>query len=145
MGERRYQEVCPRNQVMALPPCLDDYVSESNPARAIDAFVGTLDLEELGFQHSEASSGPGQPAFDPAVLPSCICMAIRTASAQFAAARSRDSVQHGSDLAVPGSVSELQDHRGFSQEQRRGATGMQPGVRVACPGAVASGRQSGGH
>ena len=53
---------------MALPPCLDDYVSESNPVRAIDAFVGTLDLEELGFQHSEASSGPGQPAFDPAVL-----------------------------------------------------------------------------
>ena len=68
MGERRYQEAVPRNQVMALPPCLDDYVSESNPVRAIDAFVGTLDLEELGFQHSEASGGPGQPAFDPAVL-----------------------------------------------------------------------------
>ena len=78
MGERRYQEAAPRNQVMALSPCLDDYVSESNPVRAIDAFVGTLDLEELGFQHSEASSGPGQPAFDPAVLPSCICTAIRT-------------------------------------------------------------------
>ena len=68
MGEIHYQKVRSRNQVMPLPLCLEDYVSESNPVRAIDAFVGTLDLEELGFQHSEASSGPAQPAFDPAVL-----------------------------------------------------------------------------
>jgi len=54
--------------MMLLPPCLDDYVSEHNPVRAIDAFVGTLDLEALGFEHAEASCGAGQPAYDPALL-----------------------------------------------------------------------------
>ena len=34
----------------------------------VDAFVGTLDLEALGFAHAEANSGTGQPAFDPALL-----------------------------------------------------------------------------
>ncbi len=65
MSERRYQEVRSRSQMMLLPPCLDDYVSEHNPVRAIDAFVGTLDLEALGFEHAEASCGAGQPAYDP--------------------------------------------------------------------------------
>ena len=68
MAERRYQEVHSRSQVMLLPPCLDDYVSENNAVRAIDAFVGTLDLQALGFEHAEASCGAGQPAFDPALL-----------------------------------------------------------------------------
>ncbi len=53
---------------MLLPPCLDDYVSAHNAVRAIDAFVGTLDLQTLGFKHAEAACGAGQPAFDPALL-----------------------------------------------------------------------------
>ena len=68
MSERRYQEVRSRSQMMLLPPCLDDYVSEHNAVRAIDAFVGTLDLEALGFAHAEGNCGAGQPAFDPALL-----------------------------------------------------------------------------
>ena len=44
MPERRYREVQSRSQLMLLPPCLDDYVSEHNPVRAINALVGTLDL-----------------------------------------------------------------------------------------------------
>ena len=68
MAERRYQEVQSRSQVMLLPACLDDYVSENNAVRAIDAFVGTLDLQALGFEHAEANCGVGQPAFDPALL-----------------------------------------------------------------------------
>ena len=68
MSERRYQEVQSRSQMMLLPPCLDDYVSEHNAVRAIDAFVGTLDLEALGFAHAEGNCGAGQPAFDPALL-----------------------------------------------------------------------------
>ena len=68
MSGRRYQEVQSRSQMMLLPPCLDDYVSENNAVRAIDAFVGTLDLEALGFAHAEAKGGAGQPAFDPALL-----------------------------------------------------------------------------
>ncbi len=68
MSERRYQEVQSRSQMMLLPPCLDDYVSEHNAVRAIEAFVGTLDLQALGFEHAEANCGAGQPAFDPALL-----------------------------------------------------------------------------
>ena len=68
MSERRYREVQSRSQVVLLPPCMDDYVSEHNPVRAIDAFVGTLDLEALGFQHAEEHCGAGHPAYDPAVL-----------------------------------------------------------------------------
>ena len=68
MSGRRYQEVQSRSQMMLLPPCLDDYVSEHNAVRAIDAFVGTLDLEALGFAHAEAKGGAGQPAYDPALL-----------------------------------------------------------------------------
>ena len=57
MAERRYQKVHCRSQAMLLPPCVDDYVSEHNTVRAIDAFVGTLDLQALGFEHTEAT-GP---------------------------------------------------------------------------------------
>ena len=68
MPERRYREVQSRSQMMLLPPCLDDYVSAHNPVRAIDAFVDTLDLEALGFRHTEAHWGAGQPAYDPGLL-----------------------------------------------------------------------------
>ncbi len=68
MPERRYREVRSRSELMLLPPCVDDYVSEHNPVRAIDAFVGTLDLEELDFRHAEEHCGAGQPAYDPRLL-----------------------------------------------------------------------------
>ena len=44
MSERRYQEVQSRSQMMLLPPCLGDCVSEHNAVRVIDTFVGTLVL-----------------------------------------------------------------------------------------------------
>jgi len=47
---------------------MDDYVSENNQVRAIDAFVDTLDLRVLGFQHTEDHFGAGQPAYHPGVL-----------------------------------------------------------------------------
>ena len=68
MVQRRYQKVHSRSQAMLLPECLDDYVSEHNSVRSIDAFVDTLDVQELGFEHAQANSGTGQPAFDPALL-----------------------------------------------------------------------------
>jgi len=38
-----------RHQVTLLPNRLDDYVSEDNPVRVVDAFVDELDLAALGF------------------------------------------------------------------------------------------------
>ncbi len=68
MTERRYQQVLDRELSLLLPPSLEEYVSADNPVRAIDLWVSTLNLQKLGFKHTEASSKVGQPAYDPAVL-----------------------------------------------------------------------------
>src|SRR5260370_23955984 len=38
-----------RQQTNLLPECLDDWVDESNPVRAVDVFVDALELRDLGF------------------------------------------------------------------------------------------------
>jgi len=49
-----------------LPKCLDDYVDENSPVRAIDAFIDMLDLAELGFQTTPAATG--RPGFCPGLM-----------------------------------------------------------------------------
>ncbi|MDY0407165.1 IS1182 family transposase [Virgibacillus sp. 179-BFC.A HS] len=39
-----------RHQIYLLPNTLDDFVNEENPVRVIDAYIDSLNLEELGFQ-----------------------------------------------------------------------------------------------
>jgi transposase len=63
----RYVEGGDRLQVTLLPECLDDYIAEDNPIRVVDAFVGELDLEALGFARA-APSATGRPAYHPSVL-----------------------------------------------------------------------------
>jgi hypothetical protein len=41
MPTRRYQKTLNRHQAMLLPSRVEDYVSENNPVRAIDAYVDT--------------------------------------------------------------------------------------------------------
>jgi hypothetical protein len=36
-----------REQATLLPECLEDWVSENNPVRVVDVFVGALDLADL--------------------------------------------------------------------------------------------------
>ncbi|WP_299855410.1 IS1182 family transposase [uncultured Roseobacter sp.] len=55
-----------RQQALLLPECLDDYVDENSPVRAIDAFVDMLSLAELGFQASPAATG--RPGYHPGVM-----------------------------------------------------------------------------
>jgi transposase len=62
----RFVEGEDRRQPTLLPSCLDDYVSEDNPARVIDAFIDELDLGELGFAVTPATTG--RPAYHPATL-----------------------------------------------------------------------------
>ena len=38
-----------RGQATLLPECLEDWVDESNPVRAVDVFVDALELRDLGF------------------------------------------------------------------------------------------------
>lgn len=56
-----------REQQILLPDTLDDYVSEENPIRFIDAFVDGLDLTKMGFTHSEPKE-TGRPPYNPADL-----------------------------------------------------------------------------
>ena len=39
MTSRRYKSVSNRQQISLLPPSIEDYVHETNPVRAIDAYV----------------------------------------------------------------------------------------------------------
>lgn len=68
MSSRRYQPSLHRQQSLLLPPSVEEYVSETNNVRAIEAYVETLDLLELGFSHTQAKAGAGQPPYNPAAL-----------------------------------------------------------------------------
>jgi transposase len=56
-----------RRQSVAFPSYLDDYVTEENPVRFVDAFVEALDLAALGFDRSEPQDR-GRPAYRPGLL-----------------------------------------------------------------------------
>lgn len=62
-----YIEGVDRHQEMMFPPALDDFVSESNPVRVIDAFVEGLDLRAHGFVRA-VPAVEGRPGYDPRVL-----------------------------------------------------------------------------
>jgi transposase len=64
---RRFVEEADRGQWTLLPECLDDFIDESNPVRAIDAFVEPLDLAEMSFEGVE-SAATGRPSYHPSVL-----------------------------------------------------------------------------
>lgn len=68
MTHRRYQQTLNRQQDMLLPPRVEDYVSQNNTVRAIDAYVNTLDLHPLGFKNAQFVINVGQPAYDPGAL-----------------------------------------------------------------------------
>ena len=56
-----------RDQMTLFPGSLEEYISENNPVRVIDAFVESLDLEALGFRHAVLNE-TGRPPYHPAVL-----------------------------------------------------------------------------
>src|SRR5258708_8847152 len=56
-----------RNQVILFPETVEDYITEDNPVRFIDAFVTGLDLAALGFNRAQPAE-TGRPAYDPGDL-----------------------------------------------------------------------------
>jgi transposase len=50
-----------------FPECLEDWIAEDNPVRAIDLFVEELGLAELGFCGVDPEA-TGRPSYHPAVL-----------------------------------------------------------------------------
>jgi transposase len=77
-----YIEGTAREQYILFPEVINEYITEDNPVRFIDAFVDTLDLEEMGFARCQPAA-TGRPGYDPAttrlISSSFTSMAIRTA------------------------------------------------------------------
>ena len=64
---KRFVEGSDRGQPTMLPECLDDWIDESNPVRAVDAFVDALNLAKLGFD-GVIPEYTGRPSYHPATL-----------------------------------------------------------------------------
>jgi transposase len=56
-----------RQQTTLLPECLDDWVDESNPVRAVDVFVDALELRDLGFD-GVTPAATGRPGYHPSSM-----------------------------------------------------------------------------
>src|SRR5437870_244540 len=63
----RFVEGMDRGQATLLPVCLEDWVDDNNPVRAVDVFVDALDLVELGFDGAQPMA-TGRPGYKPSVL-----------------------------------------------------------------------------
>jgi transposase len=55
-----------RTQATLFPDRLDDYITEENDIRVIDAFIDSLDLSNLGFKTIPADTG--RPAYHPSTM-----------------------------------------------------------------------------
>jgi hypothetical protein len=71
---KRFLVGADRGQSTLLPECLDEWIDESNPVRAVDAFVDALDLGQLGFE-GVVPEVTGRPSYHPsaqALLDQCV-------------------------------------------------------------------------
>jgi transposase len=53
-----------RGQITIFPETIDEYISDNNPVRIIDAFVENLDLHKAAFTKSTPSK-EGRPSYNP--------------------------------------------------------------------------------
>ena len=65
MNQRVYKQEIERQQSFLLPLSIEVYVGKDNPVRAIDSYVGSLDLKSMRFKNTDDKVTPGQPAFNP--------------------------------------------------------------------------------
>jgi transposase len=63
----RFIEGEDRRQATLLPDSLEDYMTDDNPVRVIDVFIGELDLAATGFA-GVVPEATGRPAYHPATL-----------------------------------------------------------------------------
>lgn len=69
MTNRSFKTGDSRDQASLLPARIEDYVGADNLVRAIESFVGALNLAKLGFRHADRGADEmGQPPYDPADL-----------------------------------------------------------------------------
>jgi transposase len=63
----RFIDEADRSRGFLLPETIDEYISEENPVRVIDAFVSALDMASLGFEGVEPQA-TGRPGYHPATM-----------------------------------------------------------------------------
>ena len=63
----RFVQCEERTQETFFPSRLEDYVTEDNPVRVVDVFVGELDLSKLGFE-GMCPEPTGRPGYHPSTL-----------------------------------------------------------------------------
>ena len=63
----KYIEGSTREQVLLFPEVVEEYITEDNPVRFIDVFVGGLDFKDLGFMRAEPAE-TGRPGYHPGDL-----------------------------------------------------------------------------
>jgi len=63
----RFIEGTDRVQATLFPECLEDWICEENPVRAIDVFVEELALADLGFGGVDPEA-TGRPSYHPSIL-----------------------------------------------------------------------------
>ena len=108
---KRFVEGEDRLQVALLPHCLDDYVTENNPVRVIEAFIDELDLATLALRVLSARRPlPGLPSGDAA---EDLSLRLSQPHPVEPAPGAGDSAR--TDVADRASHAELQDHRRFPQ------------------------------
>jgi len=110
-----------RQQATLLPECLDDWVDESNPVRAVDVFVDALELRDLGFDGVNPAA-TGRPGYHPSALLKLYIFGYlnRVQSSR------RLEREAGRNLEV---MWLTQNHRRLPQRQR---PGHQEGLRTIC-------------
>ena len=64
---KRFVEGTDRAQSTLFPECLEDWMCEDNPVRAIDVFIDKLDLADLGFCGVDPEA-TGRPSYHPSML-----------------------------------------------------------------------------
>jgi transposase len=64
---KRFVEGTDREQSTLFPECLEDWICEDNPVRAIDVFVEELDLGEFSFAGVDPAV-TGRPSYHPSLL-----------------------------------------------------------------------------
>ena len=63
----RYNQGLDRSQATMFPAIMDEYITEDNPVRFLDAYIDTVDLSKFGFIHAEPKC-TGRKPYNPADL-----------------------------------------------------------------------------
>ncbi len=133
---KRFIEGEDRSQATLLPACLDDYIAEDNPVRAVDAFVEEFDLH--GTRLCRCRAGRDRPArVSPGGAAQALHLRLSEPHRLQSPARARSAAQRRADVAHRPAGARLQDHRRLpARQRRRHPRGVSP-LRAAVPGAEA--------